>query len=269
MDNFQERQGLSELQSGLIYEIVSSLIGAVGALLLSFFFLAGFLGIAIGFLVLLAALVLAILALVRLYGGFSKLEPYVQNMELGKIGAILAVIPFVDFVGWILIGISLYFLGEKYGNDTLKIGGIITAIPIINFIGLILSYSALNYIGNYYPTPSTLGGSQGQGQYQQSYYPPSPPPPQVYQVGQGTLRGNVATFTLYSTDQLIIRRIALEGTDVYAVSFYPSQINRGNNNLTVTLSSVPVNAIQGALYKLKIEFDNNLTLFVNLIYSPS
>ncbi|WP_306305641.1 DUF973 family protein [Metallosphaera hakonensis] len=167
-------------------------------------------------------------------------------------------------------------MGDKYGNGTLKTGGIITAIPFINFIGLIISYIGLGGINfasvppsTSYPSPGTGPGSTSYGQpYGQSSPPGQPQGVSVYQVGQGVLRGNVANFTLYSSGQTRIERATLEAVDTYAVSVNPIFLNSGNNAISVNFSTIPSNLVQGGVYRIKLDLDNNTSVYVTVIYNP-
>ena len=46
------------------------------------------------------------------------------NAGLGRVGVILMVILFINFVGIILTGIAIYSVGSKFDNGTTKIGEI-------------------------------------------------------------------------------------------------------------------------------------------------
>ncbi|MCG3109320.1 hypothetical protein L3N51_01610 [Metallosphaera sp. J1] len=264
--------GISRLRGGIAFEFLAAILSIIGII----FFAGGIAGIVVGLVILVIALVIAIIALIRLYGGFSALEPYVSNMVLGKVGVILAIIPYLNFVGYILIGIALYFIGDRYNNGTLKAGGIITAIPFINFIGLIISYiglGSINFSAVPQPYPPGYGQGTGLGQGYGPSTPPSPLPQQgqpnvsIYQVGQGTLRYNTANFTLYSSGQARIMGASLEGVDTYAVSINPMFLNPGNNNVSINFSSLPQTMVPGGAYRIKVNLDNNTSVYVTVIYS--
>ncbi|BBL46982.1 DUF973 family protein [Metallosphaera sedula] len=271
----QEVNGISRLRGGIAFEFLAAILLILGIV----FFAGGIAGVIVGVIILVLAIAVAIIALVRLYGGFSALEPFVPNMVLGRIGVILSIIPYLNFIGYILIGIALYFIGERYNNGTLKTGGIITAIPFINFIGLIISYIGLGSINfSAVPQPSYQPGyGQGPG-YQPGYgqgtgvgqgYGPSQQgqPVSVYQVGQGTLKYNTANFTLYSSGQVRITGASLEGVDTYAVSINPMLLSPGNNNVSINFSSLPQTMIPGGVYRIKVNLDNNTSVYVSVIYS--
>jgi len=260
----QELDGVSRLRGGIVFLFVAALFVFLGIVLI------GLSPIGVVFVVL--AFIFAVIALIRMYGAFSALSPYVPNMNLGKIGIILSVIPFVSLVGTILVGIAIYFIGDRYQEGTVKVGGILAAIPVISFIGYIISYIGLGSVltkiqsGQYVPprtglgqTTQSWGGSQpAQGQTGS---------PQVYQVGGGSLRGNVAQFQLYSNGQLTITRVSLEGVDVAPTSVQPSYLFPGNNMITVTFSSLPSTVVSGNQYRLRIELSDGSVVYATVTAS--
>jgi len=261
----QELDGVSRLRGGIAFLFVAALFVFLGIVSIG---LSPFIGVV--FVVL--AFIFAVIALIRMYGAFSALSPYVPNMNLGKIGIILSVIPFVSLVGTILVGIAIYFIGDRYQEGTVKVGGILAAIPVISFIGYIISYIGLGSVltkiqsGQYVPpttglgqTTQSWGGSQpAQGQTGS---------PQVYQVGGGSLRGNVAQFQLYSNGQLTITRVSLEGVDVAPTSVQPSYLFPGNNMITVTFSSLPSTVVSGNQYRLRIELSDGSVVYATVTAS--
>ena len=127
-------ESLGRLRRGSLFEVVAVLVLFLA--LDPFLFL-----LAIGLSVL-----FAVIGLFYMYGGFSGLRPYVGGAGLGRVGAILMVIPFLDIVGVILTGIAIYSVGSKFDSGTTKIGGILTAIVVTAFIGFALAYVGLGEI---------------------------------------------------------------------------------------------------------------------------
>ncbi|MEM0290248.1 MAG: DUF973 family protein, partial [Metallosphaera sp.] len=164
---------------------------------------------------------LALIAYLKVKRLFSELEMTTRDMSLAKIGLLLAIFPLVMYIGYILIAAGLYSIGEKYGSDfnknVMRIGSLITGIPLLNFVGLIFNYIAIGSIVPFVPPvkqyrPINVPPYQSQPGYQPGYpYYPSYQPVQVYQMGQGVLKGNVAMLSLFSTGQLRINRASLEG----------------------------------------------------------
>ncbi|GGT92351.1 hypothetical protein GCM10007116_07590 [Sulfodiicoccus acidiphilus] len=231
----------------MVFGMISILVGFIG--IISF---VG--GPVLAGVLLVVALILGILALIRLYRGFKMLTPYVPNANLGRIGSILLVIPILDLIGVILVGLALYFVGEKYNNGTTKVGGILTAIPIgfISFIGFIVSYVGLGNI--LYQVPASLTPQTPQVQQ----------PAQVYQVGQGSLRGNVATLTLYSNLPIGLTSATIEGLASTAVAIQPSSLKPGENRVEITFSYVPPAVVQGTEYKLRLLLENGSTVYATV-----
>ncbi|QKR00794.1 DUF973 family protein [Metallosphaera tengchongensis] len=147
----QEFEAFRLLRNGIVFAILAYPLAGISIINI---FVPFQFSIFYGIIITVLGAILSILALIRMYRGFSLLQPYVNNMNLGKIGVILAVIPILNFVGTILIGVSLYLIGEKYNNGTLKIGGIMAAIPFVLIMseGLIISsmggpVSTLSFFG--------------------------------------------------------------------------------------------------------------------------
>jgi Protein of unknown function (DUF973). len=238
----QEREGIDSLRGGIVYEMIAILVAFIG--ILSFA-----ISLAVGVVFLILGVILAILGLIRVYRGFDKLTPYVPNTNLGKIGAILLVIPFLDLIGVILVGIALYFVGEKYNNSTVKIGGILAAIPIgfISFVGFIVTYLGLGEVNSRLTTIPAQLPQAPQTQTTQ----PVPQQILVYQVGNGVLRGNIATLTLNSSGQVTIIGVTIEGLNQSAMTIQPNVLMRGDNQITVTFPPLPPSP-QGMQYRLRI-----------------
>ncbi|WP_338602386.1 DUF973 family protein [Sulfolobus tengchongensis] len=238
----QVYNGLAKVREGLLFGIIIALLAFIGLVGL-------FASVILGVVILLLSFLLGILALMRLYTGFSTLQPYVPNMNLGKIGSILLIIPFLDIIGIIFVGIAIYSIGDKFNEANIKIGGILGAIPIgiIAFIGYILAYVGLgNLLNRQIPLPS---------QFQQ--------PIQQY---QGILRGNVANITLPYNSQVIILRAVLEEFNLQAINIQPTLLNPGDNYLTITFPMLPSNLLPGSIYRIRIELNNGQVIYVNVTY---
>lgn len=137
----QGQEGLTLLRSGVKYLIISDILSLALWLLGPF-----------GLIAAVAAFVLAILGLVRMWRGFTALEPVVGSTTLGKVGVILIATVILAIVGAVLLGVQLYKIGGHFNEGTLKVGGIVTAIPPISFIGLILTYVGLGKLLSRQPT---------------------------------------------------------------------------------------------------------------------
>lgn len=150
-----EAEGVKWLRSGMLLEFAAALLAFLGMVLMF-----TIIGLLLGVIVIIVAVVFAIIALVRLYRGFSMLEGSVKNAGLGKVGVILAIIPLVNIVGYILVGIALYSIGKAYGSPALEVGGILTAIPMVSFIGLVVSYFGLGSVRIPPPQQPSQQGAQ-------------------------------------------------------------------------------------------------------------
>jgi len=148
----------------------------------------------------------------------------------------------IEIIGNVLIGVGFYKVGGIYNEGTTKIGGILVAIPIIwgmilvaipvlivSFIGYILVYIGLGKI-----KPRAMVVLPAQPNY----------PPQIYQVGQGIIRGNgYAQVSLYSSSQATILSARIEGTALTSVNVNPVVVNPvvlqpGYNEVTIQFNSV-------------------------------
>lgn len=274
----QELEGLTKLRGGLLFSFLAALFTFIA--ILSTIALAVTLGNPdLGFIFLVLAFIFGVIALTRMYRGFSNLSPYVPNARMGKIGVILFIIPYANFVGTILVGIALYSVGDKYQEGKVKIGGILAAIPFISFIGYIITYIGLGSLiqristGQYVPPSSgtgwgPTGAGLGQGWGQQQSSPGQTGPwtgSQVYQVGTGILSGNTAQFQLYSQGQVSIVRVTLEGADTAPLSVYPPYLSPGINQVTVTFSSLPGSLTKGGQYRIKLELGDGTTTYATVV----
>ncbi|AEB95118.1 conserved hypothetical protein [Metallosphaera cuprina Ar-4] len=221
-------------------------------------------------------IVLALIAYLKMKGLFSELEMTTRDMSLAKIGLLLAIFPLVMYIGYILIAAGLYSIGEKYGSDfnknVMRIGSLITGIPLLNFVGLIFNYIAIGSIVPFVPPvkqyrpPINVPPYQWQPGYQPGYpYYQSYQPVQVYQMGQGVLKGNVAMLSLFSTGQLRINRASLEGFNTFAIRIEPLVVVPGKNDIKVEFPETLQGLTKGSTYRLKIELEANVTVYANLI----
>nr|WP_256202732.1 DUF973 family protein [Sulfuracidifex tepidarius] len=181
------------------------------------------------------------------------------GLILEVLGAILTVVligifllpiaGIVAFVGYVLFGIGLYSVGSQYNNGLTKIGGILVATLILGFIGLIMVYVGL---GEVQKNVGTYGYTPQSGQSQ------------LYQVGVGTLKDGVATFTVYSSQQLMIYSASLLGTQYYTNSVTPNTLNPGNNNVMVNFGNV--SGLTQGPYTIRLTLSNgqNLDVKVNV-----
>jgi hypothetical protein len=63
--------------------------------------------------------------------------------------------------------------------------------------------------------------------------------PQVYQVGQGTIRNNgYAYITLYSSTSASIISAKIEGANIMSSTIYPTVLQIGNNQVTIFFGNV-------------------------------
>jgi len=216
---------------------------------------------AIGILIALAVVgiigvILGIVGLLDIRNGFGILKNFGRDVEIGYIGATLYFIALIlvalgiliisgsialiggilVIVSNVLVGIGFYKLGEIYNEGTTKIGGILVAIPIsiISFIGFILAYIGL---GNVKPMGTVAP-------YVQPNYSPMgiqtiQPAYQIYQVGQGIIRGNgYAKISLYSSSQATLLSARIEGTTSTSVYVNPIVLQPGYNEVAIQFNNV-------------------------------
>ena len=189
-----------------------------------------------------------------------------SGIEEGIVGGGIAVIIgwILQIVGNILIGIGFYEVGNEYNESTTKIGSILLLIGIvldfllllpsdasilaaaIIFVSLILIYVGLGKINPMRPImqPAPL--------FQQTYQPPTiqqptiqqpssipQTTPQIYQVGQGVIRGDgLAFITLYTSAQAMITSVRVEGVTMNAVMVNPVILQPGQNAIVIKFDNV-------------------------------
>jgi len=198
----------------------------------------------------------AMLALVSLVIGIIGLLVFIWGAFITLAAGVLAT------VGDILVGAGFYKVGEIYNEGTTKIAGILEVIggigniiilPSLDIVFMIIFLIAfiLLYIGlgkiyliktsmpptqPIYPmnnmNPVTTLAPPVQPSYSQT--PPTQPSPQIYQVGQGIIRGNgYAQVSLYSSSQVIVLSARIDGTTLSSVNVNPVVLQPGKNDLTI------------------------------------
>ena len=193
--------------------------------------------------------------LVFIVGIIAVTRNFVTNSALGELENVVLILAILlELVAGILIGLAVYNVGRFYGSDMMWVSGILIIIPAINFIGWILLYISIDDVVNRL-TGRVMPMQPG---YQQPYYPPpyqpqqgyqSPPPTQptqpgyqppqpiiVYQTGNGQLtEDGKAIFSLYSTGQIQIVSAKIDNTTI-AVGpdkIIPQVLTSGNNSVTI------------------------------------
>ena len=167
----------------------------------------------------------------------------------------------IGVVSSILIGVGFYKVGEIYNESTTKIGGILAAIPIgiISFVGYIIVYVGL---GKIKPMPTI----QPQIPLSQPSYPP-----QIYQVGQGIIRGDGnARVSLYSATQATVLSARIEGTTLASANINPAVLQPGQNEITIKFDNVS-SLTPGGSYMITIVVNvggNISEIKANAIYQP-
>ena len=276
-----------------VFSLVTlALTGAVSAI-------AGALATLIAILIIGA--ILGIIGLLNIRGGFRILNNFGRDVGIGYtgttlyfvslililIGAILTIVlvgvfiialgEFLVIIADILIGVGYYKVGEIYNESTTKIGGILAAIPIgiVSFIGLILVYIGLGKIKPGamilppvqpgYPPSSINPMGAPMPQTQPNY------PQQIYQVGQGIIRGNgYAQISLYSSSQATILSARIEGTTLSSVNVNPVVLQPGQNEVTIQFSYVG-SLTPGVNYPITLEVSiggNMSEIKATAIYQP-
>lgn len=286
-----EFEGINKLRRGvLLLVLVPLLIGFI-ALILMVPLLSvkgpGAVAAALGILGAIAALViigaiLGILGLLNIRSGFRTLNSlgkdvgigytgttlYLVSLILVLIGAILTIVLVGIFIvalgeillliANILIGVGFYKVGEIYNESLTKVGGILAAIPIgiVSFIGYILVYIGLGKI-----RPMSI----------MSAVQMLPSQPQIYQVGQGVIRGNgYAQVSLYSTTQAIVTSARIDGTNLTSFNINPTVLQPGQNEIVIKFDNV-YQLVPGSSYVITIAVNvggNISEIKASAVYQP-
>lgn len=225
--------------------------------------------------------VLGVVGILRIRTSFGILKSLGKDVGIGGTGATLMLIALILYliggililvlvgvaiiviayllalIGIILLGVGFYKVGSTYNESTTKIGGILSAIPIgiLTFIGYILVYVGLDKIENILTSPGVYQGYQPPT-YQQSYQPsqptyqPPPQAPQIYQTGQGVIRGNgYAQIPIYSSVQVNIVSARIEGTTISSSTINPIITQVGQNEVVIYFGNVS-SLTPGGQYKI-------------------
>ena len=208
------------------------------------------------------------------------------SLALAAIGGVLAILgAIITFIGYLLIGITIFNLGGAYSSDMMKIGGILIIIPGISFVGWILTYISIDDIvrrltygpGSGYP-PSTYpptGTSQYPPYNPQSAYGSQPVPnvfpasTDVYQIGIGQINQNgEAKVTLMANRYgLSITSASIENSTMYTTQVYPSTLNQGQNEVTIRFPQL-INLIPGNSYNVLLYLSNGQMVRTVVKFNP-
>jgi|GEM_PF-1140355 len=208
------------------------------------------------------------------------------SLALAAIGGVLAILgAIITFIGYLLIGITIFNLGGVYSSDMMKIGGILIIIPGISFVGWILTYISIDDIvrrltygpGSGYP-PSTYpptGTSQYPPYNPQSAYGSQPVPnvfpasTDVYQIGIGQINQNgEAKVTLMANRYgLSITSASIENSTMYTTQVYPSTLNQGQNEVTIRFPQL-INLIPGNSYNVLLYLSNGQMVRTVVKFNP-
>ena len=209
-----------------------------------------------------------------------------SSLALAAIGGVLAILgAIVTFIGYLLIGITIFNLGGAYSSDMMKIGGILIIIPGISFVGWILTYISIDDIvrrltygpSSGYP-PSTYpptGTSQYPPYNPQPAYGSQPVPnvfpasTDVYQIGIGQINQNgEAKVTLMANRYgLSITSASIENSTMYTTQVYPSTLNQGQNEVTIRFPQL-INLIPGNNYNVLLYLSNGQMVRTVVKFNP-
>jgi len=236
-----------------------------------------------------------IVGLIYVKNGFEILQSLGRDVKIGYTGTILALIFLVIiiiglFIGGgvivlvagvfgtiadVLVGAGFYKVGEIYKEGITKVAGILEVIggivnvittPLLDLLFIIIFSIAfiLLYIGlgkiysagipmsptqSTYPinneNPVTTSTPQTQPNYS----------PQIYQVGQGIIRGNgYAQVSLYSSSQATVLSARIDGTTLSSVNVNPVVLQPGQNEVTIWFNNTS-SLIPNANYFITLVID--------------
>ncbi|ABP95074.1 MULTISPECIES: DUF973 family protein [Metallosphaera] len=223
--------------------------GITGATILMIFAIVGLLGV-VPSLIFLQSVALPSLTFVR-----PGPPPSPSSLILlGILAIALLIFAIVGFVGLVLVIISEYSLGTRYGEGFIKLGSILQVIPFLNFIGYILLYLGFSNSVNKVRSGTFQAPQQSQP---------------VYQVGLGTLSpSGVARFTLYSVRSVSITSasLGLLNQQVVAQSISTSNLNPGTNVIEVNFG--PLQLMAGSYY-VDLTLSDGTSVRVYVVLSSS
>ena len=212
---------------------------------------------------------------------------FVTNSALGELeNAMLILAALLELVAGILIGLAVYNLGRFYASDMMWVSGILIIIPGINFIGWILLYISIDDIVNkltgrsmpmqpgYQQPYSPQQGYQSPPQPMQPTYQPYQPTPQpiiVYQTGNGQLtEDGKAVFSLYSNGQIQIMSAKIDNTTI-AVDpdkIMPQVLASGNNTVTIQFPPIAnLGFIKQNVYTITLTLSDGHSVKVYVTYT--
>ncbi len=290
--------GLKELREGSLYEIISSIVGVAGAILLIMYIFSyaftlntrpcatqsSIIGIlAILGIVILVSAIIGIIGIVKLRSGFNLLSNAGFDVSIGSTGALLVLISLgviilgavtitvvvgifileiagiLALVGDIMLGLGFYNLGKGVGNSTIQSAGIL--IIVGGIISLLINIGGiLNFIA-FILIYTAIGGILSKGI------------PYVQQYSQllGVIKGNgYAYLTVYSQIEGNIISARIEGTSITSTTITPNKLSVGSNSITVYFGNLQLIPSSTYIITLTVQDSMGRTILipVNVQYQP-
>ncbi|BDC17194.1 DUF973 family protein [Acidianus sp. HS-5] len=288
--------GLKELREGSLYEIISSIIVFVGAIILIVFIMSlgvflhprlmrdSILGaLAIAIIIAIIGVILGIIGIVKLRSGFNLLKNSGLDVSIGSTGATLILISLgllilgfitilvyvgifitiiagiLSLIGYIMLGLGFYNLGKGFNDSTVEASGILLIVGGI--INIIISIGGILDFIAFILIYTSLGGIISRGV------------PYIQTQGLlGVIKSNgYAYLNIYSQIEGNIIDAKIEGTAITSTSIMPNKVIAGNNSITVYFGNVQV-LIPNNIYTVTLTVQDSLgrtiLIPVNVQYQP-
>ncbi|AHC52479.1 hypothetical protein SUSAZ_04920 [Sulfolobus acidocaldarius SUSAZ] len=207
---------------------------------------------------------IAIIGSIVILTGYLNEKIKTNYSDLGKVGTIIMIIGAVVYVlpvnlfgdvifviGQIILGISLYRIGETFNEGSLKNAGILVALPflITQVIGYALSYIGVNRVIRELNSPKKTV--------------------KVSSLGSGIIRGNgIITLSLYSDGDIYITQAQIVGKNYVSTSITPNNLKQGFNNITIDFNNMSLNLISNTLYTVRLLLANGDSIDIQVTAQP-
>jgi Protein of unknown function (DUF973). len=194
---------------------------------------------------------------INTYIGTTGVNIFIIGIVALLFGAILPILIYIGgslvFIGDVMIGYTIYKIGQRFQVNTEKIAGILVMISITSFIGYIISYFASDEV---------MRKMLQAPREEKLLIVPSDK-----SVGYGILKSNGdANVVVYSKESSEIISAQIMGYNFQALQINPKTVMAGENRIYIKFALSGVTFVPGNIYNLEILLANSEKLLASLVY---
>ncbi|MCH4816425.1 MAG: DUF973 family protein [Saccharolobus sp.] len=189
--------------------------------------------------------------------GITGVNIFIIGIIALLFGAILPILIYIGgslvFIGDVMIGYTIYKIGQRFQVNTEKIAGILIMISIASFIGYLISYFASDEV--------MRKASQAPREEKLLIVPSDK------SIGYGILKSNGdANVVIYSKESSEIISAQIMGHNFQTLQISPKTVVAGENKIYIKFALSGVMFVPGNIYNLEILLANNEKLLASLVY---